>query len=177
MLAAITRSRQGFANASQDSQVLKKQSPKAFGALRHTVWLLLRTPGQSSSQNRDQSEEHASGNRPRGTALAPQGQITSGQGSANARLAGRWQGLPGWHLPMVWPAGGKGWAQGADTKAMHRLTPRVPAAGLVPQPGCHGWSLQPASKISLHKHPPPQAPACARKAFHRGPGEQAGPSK
>lgn len=96
-------------------------------------------------------------NTPQGTALAPQGQITSGQGSANARLAGRWQGLPGWHLPMVWPAGGKGWAQGADTKAMHRLTPREPAAGLVPQPGCYRWSLQPASKISLHKHLPLQA--------------------
>lgn len=59
--------------------------------------------------------------RPQGTALAPQSQITSGQGTAAARLADRWQGLPGQHLPKVWPAGSQGQVQGADTKAKHRL--------------------------------------------------------
>lgn len=57
--------------ASQDLQVLNKQSSKAFRAPGHpqtsrahrnTVWLLPRTPDQSNSQDRAQSEEQVSGN-------------------------------------------------------------------------------------------------------------------
>lgn len=53
---------QGFPNASQDFQVLNKQSSSALRALRHTKSSLLRTPGQSGSQDRPQSKEQASGN-------------------------------------------------------------------------------------------------------------------
>lgn len=40
----------------------------------------------------------------------------------------------------------------------------------MPWPGCHGWPLQAASRMSLCKHPPLQPPACTHKAVHRSPG-------
>lgn len=54
-------------NPSQNFQVLNKQSSKALRSLRHTVWLLQRTLGQSGSQDRAQSEAQASGNSPGST--------------------------------------------------------------------------------------------------------------
>lgn len=43
--------RQGFQNASQNFQVLSKQSLKPLQALRCTVWMLLQIPSQRGSQN------------------------------------------------------------------------------------------------------------------------------
>lgn len=102
--------------------------------------------------------------------MAPQSQITSGQGSATAKLADGWPGVPGWHLPKVWLVGGKGQVQGADIKArpglggfelhhrhqQHSLTPQGhsswPAAPLATQGGSCGLpaGLSPQSPASSH---------------------------
>lgn len=143
--------------------------------------MLLGTPGQRVSQDRAQSEEQASGN-----SLGSTKPDHLRSGLCWCQAGGQVAGLPGWHLPTVWPAGGKGQVQGADTKARHRLGSFRPHQGhqqhgLTPRgasswPGASawlpgGWPLQPpslasltspASRISLQGAPPPHAPKPAQ---------------
>lgn len=92
----------------------------------------------------------------------------------------------------MWPAGSKGQVQGADTKARHRLDRfRLHQGhqqhGLTLQ-GPSGWPgatarLPGVAFMARQQDLSPQVsasscpPARTRKAFFRGPGDQAGPSK
>lgn len=114
--------------------------------------------------------------RPRGTAPAPQGPITSGQGSATARLAGRhvarvarvapangaasWRQRPG--PGSTYQGQATGWTASGLTKRTSRsLTPREPTTGLKPRPGCQqdvSLPVPASSGPSLPKEGLPQGP-------------------
>ena len=149
MLAAIVRSRQGFVNASQDFQVVNKQSSKALGALRHTVWLLLRTPGQSSSQNRDQSEEQASGNSPGST-----GPDHLGSGLCHSQAGRQVAGAA-----RVAPANGvASWRQRLGSRSRHQGHAQADPEGARSWPGATAW-LPRVVSAACQQDISPQAPA------------------
>lgn len=118
-------------------------------------------------------------NRPQGTTLAPRGPVTSGQSCATARLAGRH--VAG--VARVAPANGvASWQQRPGPGSRHQgQATGWTASGLVKHtshsltPGAHSWpdamTWLPARRC--YQCLPPQAPACPRKASHRGPGDQA----
>lgn len=172
---------------SWDFQVLSKQSSRALRALRHTRSLLLRTRGQSGSQDRAHREEQASG---KSLGSTKPDRLRSGlcccqagrQGAGAARVAPA-KGVASWQQRP----GPRSRRQGQAQAGQLRASPWAPAAQSDPTgtqrlAWCPPW-LPGVAPTACQQDCSPQLPAssgpsaCTQKAFRGGPRDQEGPGK